>query len=100
LYQGTNAWAPAVSISSLVTRRAISTSPKHHRYRITSLYVGESIDEKKDTTASDPVSDSFLESAESHILGEPIPYSKLTIGVLKETFKGENRVSQVSLLCI
>lgn len=24
----------------------------------------------------------------------PIPYSDLTIGVLKETFKGENRVSQ------
>ena len=27
-------------------------------------------------------------------LGESIPYSKLTIGVLKETFPGENRVSQ------
>ena len=36
---------------------------------------------------------SFLET-ENKILGEPIPYSELTIGVLKETFKGENRVSQ------
>ena len=29
-----------------------------------------------------------------NLLGEPIPYSELTIGVLKETFPGENRVSQ------
>ena len=27
-------------------------------------------------------------------LGKPIPYSELTIGVLQETFPGENRVSQ------
>jgi hypothetical protein len=30
----------------------------------------------------------------STLLGEPIPYSKLTIGVLKELYPGENRVSQ------
>jgi Alanine dehydrogenase/PNT, N-terminal domain len=28
------------------------------------------------------------------LLGEPIPYSQLTIGVLKEVYPGENRVSQ------
>lgn len=30
----------------------------------------------------------------NHILGQPIPYDQLTIGVMKETYKGENRVSQ------
>eukprot|EP00536_Pseudo-nitzschia_multiseries_P018046 jgi/Psemu1/328717/estExt_fgenesh1_pg.C_20840002 len=39
------------------------------------------------------VSDAF--NAESkHEFFSPIPYSELTIGVIKETFKGENRVSQ------
>lgn len=33
-------------------------------------------------------------SSSSSNLGTPIPYSQLTIGVLKETYKGENRVSQ------
>lgn len=37
----------------------------------------------------------ILESTASKIvLRKPIPYSDLTIGVLKETFPGENRVSQ------
>jgi len=36
----------------------------------------------------------FDDAESSSILGEPVPYSKLTIGVLKETYPGENRVSQ------
>jgi len=36
----------------------------------------------------------FFESETSNLLGStPVPYSKLTIGILKETYKGENRVS-------
>ena len=35
-----------------------------------------------------------LEPKDNRILGQPIPYNDLTIGVMKETFKGENRVSQ------
>jgi len=36
----------------------------------------------------------FVEEESSNILGQPIPYDQLTIGVMKETFQGENRVSQ------
>ena len=35
-----------------------------------------------------------FESTETNmLLGQPIPYNDLTIGVMKETYKGENRVS-------
>jgi hypothetical protein len=34
------------------------------------------------------------EQFQANILGDPIPYEELTIGVMKETYKGENRVSQ------
>ena len=35
----------------------------------------------------------FESPSESKILGQPIPYAELTVGVMKETYKGENRVS-------
>lgn len=35
----------------------------------------------------------FQQPKTSKILSSPIPYSKLTIGIMKETFPGENRVS-------
>ena len=34
-----------------------------------------------------------FESQESKILGQPIPYGELTVGVMRETYRGENRVS-------
>jgi NAD(P) transhydrogenase len=40
------------------------------------------------------VTAAVFEQEENRILGQPIPYDELTIGVMKETFKGENRVSQ------
>ena len=51
----------------------------------------ESVDKTK-TVAFDPA-DEFTGDAPSKILGGKIPYSELTIGVLKETYPGENRVS-------
>jgi hypothetical protein len=36
----------------------------------------------------------FLGSTEAKIWTQPIPFEKLTIGVIRETFPGENRVSQ------
>lgn len=36
----------------------------------------------------------FQQDDSNQILGQPIPYDQLTIGIMKETFKGENRVSQ------
>lgn len=40
------------------------------------------------------VLDDSSEPGASNLLGAAVPYSELTIGVLKETYKGENRVSQ------
>lgn len=86
LQHDANAWAPG-AISSLATRRAVSTTRP--------LYVGKSIVDKTKQETEDSVSAAFLETG-TKILGQAIPYSELSIGVLKETFKGENRVSQVS----
>jgi NAD(P) transhydrogenase len=45
---------------------------------------------------ADSISHSFNkdDSSEALTFFSPIPYSELTIGIAKETFKGENRVSQ------
>ncbi len=50
-------------------------------------------DEASDAIQSDVVADLFSAEPKSQILGEPIPYEKLTIGVVKEDFPGENRVA-------
>jgi NAD(P) transhydrogenase len=55
------------------------------RQRFTATLSEEALEEK--TVAR------FVEEG-NRILGQPIPYDQLTIGVMKETFKGENRVSQ------
>jgi len=47
----------------------------------------------KDEDKVDSVSASFELNTPKLLGDSPIPYSDLTIGVLKETFKGENRVS-------
>ena len=80
-----DAWAPA--IKSLAARQVLSTPSFSSR-----LFVGSDVEKSTEDT-EDSTAASFLET-ENKILGEPIPYSELTIGVLKETFKGENRVSQ------
>ncbi len=69
----------------------------------TSLFSAVSDEQNKVSEASsDPIAASFEAIPENHILGKPIPYSDLTIGVVKETYLGENRVSltpeSVSLL--
>ena len=52
--------------------------------------VGDAVDQE-DFTA---VLKQTFESTETNmLLGQPIPYNELTIGVMKETYKGENRVS-------
>jgi NAD(P) transhydrogenase len=80
---GTSAWAPA--ITTLATRKVSS------RY-ITSHYVAGNVEKQKG--ADEDKTSAVFQESKPKILGEPIPYSELTIGVLKETFKGENRVSQ------
>lgn len=45
-------------------------------------------------TEDDKTAKAFEIEEESKILGQPIPYEELTIGILKEATAGENRVSQ------
>ncbi len=73
---GTSAWAPA--ITTLATRKVSSRS-------ITSHYVARDVEKQKGAD-EDSTSAAFLE-IKTKILGEPIPFSELTIGVIKETFK-------------
>ena len=43
---------------------------------------------------TDIADDASADEATGTLLGKSIPYSELTVGVLKENFPGENRVSQ------
>ncbi|KAL7482879.1 hypothetical protein ACHAW6_008531 [Cyclotella cf. meneghiniana] len=52
----------------------------------------ESVEQSKTSAGFDPA-DEFTGVAPSKILGDKILYSELTVGVLKETYPGENRVS-------
>lgn len=80
---------------------SIDFAPKNVKHQtITALYSALSEDESisKPSTHLDiqKAEENILSSFEdptSKILSDPIPYSQLTIGVMKETFKGENRVS-------
>ncbi|CAJ1934254.1 unnamed protein product [Cylindrotheca closterium] len=79
----------APSIAPLAARKVVLTSRSFQ-----ALKVGKSVDDNKATSVAEDSVGKAFESIESKFLGQPIPYSDLTIGVLKETFKGENRVSQ------
>jgi len=63
-----------------------STSRKSVRLFATVSKSNEIVDSKKEAAVTPAIS--------GNLLGPAIPYSKLTVGVLKETFSGENRVSQ------
>ena len=83
--------------------------PSNHRHNhlqvkriATSLY-GTVEDEQKEergidvpSSSVDNISRAFNKDDASEALTffSPIPYSELTIGIVKETLKGENRVSQ------
>ena len=75
--------------TSLTTRPIIGNK---HSKLISYATVEE---ETKGSLDDEQPASKFLEDPDApRLLGEPIPYSELTIGVLKETFPGENRVSQ------
>lgn len=84
---GAAAWAPA----RLASTTRIPTTEKVRPWK-SGLFLGKDLDEatkKRDTT-----SDAFLSNESTKDWKKPIPYTELTIGVLKETYPGENRVSQ------
>ena len=87
------------------TRSPVRLVPRHHRWSFlvappvpSSTRVHSTTEEEAvDTTSKSKDSSSlaFESGANNNKIGaQPIPYSDLTIGVLKETFPGENRVSQ------
>ena len=97
--QGFNVLAPKARIASKFS--SSGSFPRgfltpHEPYSYSSKLHSSVADEKETVTekssAFDPA-DEFTGEAPSKILGGKIPYSELTIGVLKETYPGENRVS-------
>lgn len=65
-----------------------------HRLYSTTIKKSEEVQEiKKSVNGVDVLSNAF-NVAPKTILGKAVPYEELTIGVLKETYPGENRVSQ------
>ena len=76
----------------------LSTSPSQpFQYAAIEPHLFSTVSDSKkgaDTTTKkyDP-SDDFTGQSPSKILGDKVPYSDLTVGVLKESYPGENRVS-------
>ena len=52
-----------------------------------------SVESESNTSDDDWISEQFETKSPHQILGSPIPYSDITIGVLKEDYQNENRVS-------
>ena len=98
---GCHAWAPATGFAS---RTTTTTSLKHQLFQRTpiALYATVEDEQKKEAGKEVPKDDAAFiseafnkdEAEEALTVFSPIPYSELTIGIVKETFKGENRVSQ------
>jgi hypothetical protein len=88
-----NAFSPHLSLRRVVVpsqtasyRRIKSWAPQY-------ATKPEQAEQEADVVANPEPSVESTE-AQTQIWSQPIPYEKLTIGVLKETFPGENRVSQ------
>jgi len=87
------------STSSLVSKPSSSIkypfNPSRLQHSSKALYsaISEKNDLAEENSIDDEIAASFEENATKAILGDPIAYADLTIGVCKETFPGENRVS-------
>jgi hypothetical protein len=101
---GCQAWAPAVGFASRATTKPFDGRQNYFSIQrtSTSLYATVEDEQKERFEAdvsgdkADSVSEAFNEdnASEASTFFSPIPYSELTIGIVKETFQGENRVSQ------
>lgn len=87
---------PATQVHLVAPKSTLSTG------RLFSA-VADDAQKKSSTSSSRKPEDPFEENGPEDIitedttarfLGNAIPYEELTVGVLKETFEGENRVSQ------
>lgn len=96
---GCQAWAPAAGFAPRTTTTSIDHRRRNHlqiRRTPTQIYATLEVEQKERSEAEIPSNnaDSISEASEALTVFPPIPYSELTIGIVKETFKGENRVSQ------
>jgi len=101
---GCQAWAPAAGFISRTRSKSVGHS--YNGIQIsrvsTSIYATVEDEQKEEKGTSipsnnaDSISEAFNKDDASEALAffSPTPYSELTIGIVKETFKGENRVSQ------
>jgi hypothetical protein len=89
---GANAWAPLSATAALTSSLLAQQTQRRYYNSKRALYSTK--DKEETTSTTDTTAAAFQEIKGSKILGQPIPYSQLTLGVLKETYPGENRVSQ------
>lgn len=94
---------PKLNIGSRVTNTNNLNLPSFttsHDELVPSTRLYSTLEKPKSAESSASSEDSSIPSSTpepeptpNKILGEPIPYSDLTIGILKESYPGENRVS-------
>lgn len=100
------AWAPSTLSSRATTKTATPNRRNqgmHYVPQLPNSYTSPplyaTVEERQVTSSNSANEDAstvkaILDRAPTKILGGAIPYSELSIGVLKETYPGENRVSQ------
>jgi hypothetical protein len=102
------AWAPSTTIRKGLATPGAPLSPPHKydqlalsKVRIPSSLYASVAEELTSETEGDKQKDSnkpkqapTKSAAKGRRFDDPVPYSELTIGILKETYPGENRVSQ------
>jgi hypothetical protein len=96
LFVSSSSWFANAFSPQLPSRRVVVPSQTASYRRIKSWAPQYATKPEKAEQEAGAVStpDPFLGSTKTKIWSQPIPFEKLTIGVLKETFPGENRVSQ------
>jgi hypothetical protein len=96
LFVGSSSWFATAFSPHLLSRRAVVPSQTASQRSIKSWAPQYATKPEQAEQEADQVSTPkpFLRSTEAKIWTQPIPFEKLTIGVIKETFPGENRVSQ------
>jgi NAD(P) transhydrogenase len=96
LFVGSRSWFANAFSPQLSLRRVVvpSQTASHRRIKSWAPQYATKPKEAEQEAGAVNTPKPFLRSTEEQIWGKPIPYEKLTIGVIKETFPGENRVSQ------
>jgi hypothetical protein len=98
LFVGSSSWFANAFSPQLSLRRVVVPSQTFSHRRIKSWapqYATKKPEQAEQEAGAASTPKAFLESSgEAKVWTQPIPFEKLTIGVIKETFPGENRVSQ------